>query len=134
MSTTSSFTGSAYSKRALESLFDATPATLEAAQRHYQASRVSKRTDKNDDDLKAEDVCECCKKRICGGAGASLFSLRALDALAELGLAFPLFFYLLLGICFMLLWVTLVASIGNLYFLYKQSRSSSDPNYFTNYY
>ena len=129
MTAVSSFMGSAYSKRSLDSLFNATPATLEAAQRHYQASRISKRTDTNDNQLKTEDVCECCKKRICGGAGARLFSLGDVDPLKELGLAFPLFFHLLRGICCMLLWVTLVASIGNIYYIYEHSGDPSDPNY-----
>jgi len=126
---TSSFAGSGYSE---ESLVETPPtATLEGANRHFQASRVSKRTDKKDSELKNEDRCECCEKRICGGEGAHLFSLRALDDLAELGLAFPLFFYLIWCLGCMLLWITLVASIGNIYFEYKSS-PPDNPQYYEN--
>lgn len=128
MSAVSSFVGSQYSRLSVDSLFKATPATLEAAESHFQASRVSKRTAVVDGDLTSEDVCQCCNKRISGGRGACLFSLRDLDELAELGIAYPLFFYLLRYLCCMLLWITLIASIGNISYMYQNS-SSTDPQY-----
>jgi len=124
MSTISSFVGSAYSRNSVKSVFKADSATLEAAQIHYQASRVSKRTAVTT----TVDVCKCCSKRICGGNGACLFDLRDLDQLAPIGIAFPLFFYLIRYLCYMLLWVTLMASIGNMYFMYTSS-PSTDPDY-----